>query len=404
MSARAVILSVGNELITGLRSNTNATYISEHLLRLGVLTEYIQAIADDALEIDRALRQAMARVDIILITGGLGPTEDDLTREAVAEALGRRLVISPETEDLIRKKLGKPTAGQLRQAFIPAEALVIPATTGTAPGICIEEDGKRIYLLPGVPFEMEEMMQASILPQLKGLLPAARRGARVYKFIGVGEVEVEERLSRLVPRGASVGLLPHPHEVYVQVIADWEDLEALDREIPAGFPDEYYGSDGETLPAVVARLLADGKVTLGCVESCTGGLLAKTITDVPGSSTYFIGGLVAYSDGLKVRIGRVEENLLAEAGAVSAEVAEALAREGQALLGSDYCLSVTGIAGPSGGSEEKPVGLVYLGLAHPDGVEVKRHQFGGSRPIIRERTARSALNLLRLKLVGARPS
>jgi nicotinamide-nucleotide amidase len=410
---RAEILSVGTELLLGQITDTNAAYIARELAALGIDLYFKQTVGDNPPRIQEAVRLALSRADAILITGGLGPTEDDLTVEAVARTLGEDLVEDPAVTDHVRRFFAvrgrTPTANVFKQALVPRTARVIPNTRGTAPGIHLERDGRMIFIMPGVPYEMEGMMQGYVVPTLR-----ARTGGEVIRSVvlrvtGEGESAVEMRIKDLLANTTPT-IAPYAKlgEVHLRLTAKGSG-ETVARQLVEGerlvrerLGELIYGTDEESLEAVVGQLLSSRRETVAVAESCTGGLLAQRITTVPGSSAYFVEGVVAYSNDAKITMLDVPAELLEAHGAVSAPVAEAMAQGIRARARATYALSITGIAGPSGGTDEKPVGLVFLGLADDRGPQHRRLTFGAQpgRAGIRYLAAQAALNLLRLHLTG----
>ena len=409
---RAEILSVGTELLLGQITDTNAAYIARELAALGIDLYFKQTVGDNPSRIQEAVRLALSRADAILITGGLGPTEDDLTVDAVASALGEELVEDPAVTEHVRRFFAArgrvPTPNVFKQALVPRSARVIPNTRGTAPGIHLERDGRMLFIMPGVPYEMEGMMQDYVVPALK-----ARTGGEVIRSVvlrvtGEGESAVEMRIKDLLA-ATTPTIAPYAKlgEVHLRLTSKGSEqaiaaqLTEGERLVRERLGELIYGRDDETLERVVGELLIARRATLSVAESCTGGLLAQRITSVPGSSTYFIEGIVAYSNEAKTALLGVPRETLEADGAVSAPVAEAMAQGIRARAMTTYALSITGIAGPGGGTEEKPVGLVYLGLADEGGTQHRRLTFGAQagRAGIRHLAAQAALNLLRLHII-----
>ena len=408
---RAEILSVGTELLLGQITDTNAAYIARELAALGIDVFFKQTVGDNPRRIGETLRLALSRADAVLITGGLGPTEDDLTVDAVAHALGEDLVEDPAVADHVRRFFAArgrtPTPNVFKQALVPRTAQVIPNTRGTAPGIHLERDGRVIFIMPGVPYEMEAMTSEYVVPALRRRTIGDVIRSVVLRVTGEGESAVEMRIKDLLA-GTTPTIAPYAKlgEVHLRLTAKGQ-AETVARALAEGerlvrerLGELIYGTDDQSLEEVVGRMLASRRETLAVAESCTGGLLAQRVTTVPGSSAYFIEGVVAYSNEAKIALLGVPQTLLERHGAVSAEVAEAMAQGIRARAGAAYALSITGVAGPSGGTEEKPVGLVFLGLADGEGAQHRRVTFGSQpgRPGIRHLAAQAALNLLRLHL------
>jgi len=404
---RAEILSVGTELLLGQIVNTNAAHLSRRLPEVGV-DLYRQVTVGDNLErIANAVRDALDHADVVIITGGLGPTADDVTSEAVALALGRDLVFDEGSAQRIRSLLqsrGIPALdSHMKQARVPTGSLIMPNPVGTAPGFIVDSDGKAVCALPGVPSEMEAMAEQSLLPELRRRSPRAIIRSRVLKFIGIGESALEHLIDDLVAAqtNPTIAFLAKTGEVHLRLTAKAttpDEAEALLAPVEAAVRERagqfLFARDEESLEeAVGARLRAAG-LTLGLAESCTGGLIGHRITQVPGSSDYFLGSLVTYSNKAKTALLGVPETLLADHGAVSEPVARAMATGARRVLGADLAVSVTGIAGPAGGTPQKPVGLTYIGFSGPDGEKCQEHRLFGTRDMIKTRAANLALALV----------
>jgi nicotinamide-nucleotide amidase len=408
----AAIICVGNELLNGNTVDTNSNWLCGRLISESIPVVYSCAIGDDIEEIKNAIKYASAKADIVLITGGLGPTDDDLTRQAIAEFLNVKLEYHSEIEEKIKKffaAINRPMVEKNKiQAYLPAGTSEIENNLGTAPGIFYENDKKIIASLPGVPSEMRQMFDKSILPRIKKLARGVFLVVKKVRCIGAGESAIAEMLGDLMARGRNpqinctvdCGIIT----LYIVARAKGKSkataLAAEDIQRLRGILGKLvYGLDEQSLAEVVGQKLLDMKKTLAVAESCTGGLIAKMITDVPGSSRYFNGGWIAYSNQSKILELGVKKELIEQAGAVSSEVSAAMAAGAKQKSGADYAVAVTGIAGPEGGSEQKPVGLVYISVALPTGIDTEKHLFGPrDRAFIRVRTAQTALNLLRLKL------
>ncbi len=409
---RAEIISVGTELLLGQIVDTNAAYLARELADLGIDVYFKQTVGDNTARVRSAVRLALSRADVVLITGGLGPTEDDLTVASVAGELGLPLEPHTEIADRIRaffEVRGRVPADTVyKQALIPAGARAIPNHRGTAPGVHINHSGRELFIMPGVPFEMHGMMESYVVPALRERTGGAVIRSRVLRITGEGESAVEDRIKDLIggttPTIASYAKLGEVHlrvtakgapsDVAVQL--DWGEAKLRER-----LGDLIYGADDASLEEVVGRLIVERRATVAVAESCTGGLLAKRFTDISGSSAYFLAGVVAYSNEGKRDLLGVPAAVIESHGAVSEQVAEAMARGVLHRARSTYGLAVTGIAGPSGGTSEKPVGLVFLGLATADRTMHRRVNFGteAGRSGIRWLASQAALNLLRLHLL-----
>lgn len=408
---KAEIISVGTELLLGQIVDTNAAYLGQQLAELGIDVFFKQTVGDNPARVRGAVRLAHSRADVVLITGGLGPTEDDLTVASVAEELNLLLEPHAEIAERIRQFFevrGRvPTETVYKQALIPTGARAIPNLRGTAPGVHIDQDGRELFIMPGVPFEMYGMMESYVIPRLRERTGGVVIRSRVLRVTGEGESTVEARIKNLIG-GTSPTIAPYAKlgEVHLRVTAKGApsdvaaQLDAGEAGLRERLGEMIYGTNEESLELVVGRLLGERAATLAVAESCTGGLVAKRLTDIPGSSAYFLEGIVAYSNEAKRDQLGVSAASIEQHGAVSAEVAEAMARGIRDRAGSTYGLSVTGVAGPTGGTTAKPVGLVFLGLATAERTQHRRVNFGteAGRSGIRWLAAQAALNLLRLHI------
>jgi nicotinamide-nucleotide amidase len=376
-------------------------------------------VGDGAEAIGGALRRLLAeRFDLVCVTGGLGPTHDDLTMEAVAQVTGRPLRLSEEALAMVRahslavqRRPDVQRAIQEKQAMLPAGARVLPPP-GTAPGCALVHEGTVIVVLPGPPWELARMWEEALPEEpLAGLLAGAEvPDERVLRLWAVPESRLVAELEGWEPEAWSrlrVGICARAAELEVTIRARPGDAwaaEALESRIADRLPDALFSRDGRTIDEVVAEGLVAAAQTVAVAESCTGGLLGARLTERPGSSAYVLGGLITYSNETKIRLLGVDPEIIRMHGAVSAECAEAMARGARRALGSDWALSVTGVAGPGGGTDQKPVGLVFIGIAGPDGsVSHVEHRRGGDRATIRERSVVGALHLLRRSLVAGAP-
>ncbi|MCL5734457.1 MAG: competence/damage-inducible protein A [Actinobacteria bacterium] len=416
MGAYGEMIFTGDELLRGDALNTNQAFLGEKLLDLGVFANRALCITDDLQAIAGAIKESLEREPLVLIlSGGLGPTDDDLTREAVAEGLDLPLEFHPELLEEIRHRFvsrGYVMGDSNRkQALLPHGATVIPIS-GTAPGFILHHGRTLVAALPGVPWELQEMWDATVEPSLRKHVDSLGVGGHVVRRIrtfGIGESAVADLLKEFDWRGSlvEIGTRAKLDGLWVILRATNSPessaaLESTQSRIVELLGERVLGVDCEGLPEMVGSLLRGAGLTLSVAESCTGGLLGKRVTEVPGSSDYFVGGVISYDNMAKTRILGVRDDLIAQQGAVSADVAEAMARGVASLLATDCALSVTGVAGPGGGTEEKPVGLVYIGCAIRGVVEVERLRLFGRREQIRERASLSALDLLRRKLARYR--
>ncbi|MFQ5817238.1 MAG: competence/damage-inducible protein A [Terriglobia bacterium] len=408
----AEIIAVGSELLTPHRLDTNSLWLTEKLNSLGISVTRKTIVGDSRVAVRSAFEEALTRAELVIGIGGLGPTEDDTTRDAVAELLGRRLQSKPEIlagiEERFRARGKRMPAVNARQAQVPTGAIVLDNDNGTAPGLWLEEKGKLILLLPGPPPELMPMFEQHCLGRLKEHAPKSLILTRVFKLTGLAESETEAKIAPLYTQytNPTTTLLASPGEVQIHLKAVGENRERLERrldeladKIEAALGNHIFARGPETLEQVVGMYLMMRGATLAVAESCTGGLLARRLTDVPGSSRYFLGGVVCYSDKLKVQLVGVPETLLKRKGAVSEEVAAALARGIRRRTRARLGLGVTCIAGPTGGMPHKPVGTTYIALAEAHREYIAKHRFLGDRERVRWQAAQAALNLVRRKLM-----
>ncbi len=403
------LVAIGSELLGPTRQDTNALTLARALEGLGLALARKTTVADRPELLRHALADALARADLLLTTGGLGPTVDDLTRPILAECTGIPLRFEARIERAIRarfaeRKIPMPD-NNLLQAWVPERGQWFPNHFGTAPGLVFEPEGKLVVALPGPPRELEPMLERYLLPLLEQRFAQPDRAvSRQLHTAHVSESWVDDALRGALKAfpGVEVSMLARPGYVDVwltrRVPRDSSTDEALDaahRAAASALAPHVYSLDEETLPMAVGRLLRQRAATLAVAESCTGGLISGALTDVPGSSQYFLAGLCTYSNPAKQRLLAVPDALIASHGAVSAPVAEAMARGVRQAIGADYALATTGIAGPGGGTPEKPVGLVYIAVCGPSHGNVEQLHFGGGRDIIRQRTVAAALELLR---------
>ncbi len=411
---RAEILTIGDELLRGEIVDTNKALLAERLLGVDVETRFQTTVGDDPEEMADALRRAAARADVVLVSGGLGPTRDDLTAEVLGGTFGRRLVLDPGALETIRAfflRVGREmTENNAKQAWFPEGAEILPNPVGTAPGFALEAGGAVFFCMPGVPRELALMLDEQVLPRI-----AKRRGggevvrARLLRTFGMGESALDAELADVaISGGVSLGFRTAFPDNYLRPVAraaSAAEAEAkLDRvcgAIRARLGPLVYGEgETETLPAVVGRLLRERGRTLALAESCTGGLVAERITEIPGASDYFKGGVVAYADAAKEDLLGVPRDLLDRHGAVSDPVARAMAEGVRLRFGADLGVATTGISGPGGATAEKPVGLVHVALARAEGTTASRFVFPLDRPRHRMLTAQVALDWVRRALLG----
>jgi len=409
---RAEILAIGSELLGLHRLDTNSLFITGRLNEIGIDVPMKGVVGDDRADIAAAVRAALSRADVVILSGGLGPTSDDLTREAVADVLALPLDEDAEILALIqarfaRRNLTMPQTNR-RQANVPRGATVLPNPAGTAPGLWMETDGRIVVLLPGPPRELEKIFDASVMPRLTERSAGRRVRRRVLKITGRPESGVEQVAHPIYAPLAQAAvpiettILASPGLVELHLSARGGDLAALDaaldsavRDLAAALEPSVVSVDGRSMEVVVGDALRERGWRIAAAESCTGGMVLARLTDVPGSSTWVVGGIVAYDDEVKRQQLGVSAELLAAYGAVSEPVARAMAEGVRARLGAEIGVGVTGIAGPTGGSEAKPVGTVVIAVAAPDGTTVRTFLFVGDRQMVRVQSVWAALNMVR---------
>ncbi len=404
----AEIIAVGSELLTAARIDTNSLYLTDQLNALGVELAGKSVIGDDRGRITACVAGALQRSEIVITTGGLGPTEDDLTREAVAAALGKRLVFRQELCDRIEalfQRMGRRMASiNQRQAFVIEGAEALDNNNGTAPGLWVPTDGgKVVCLLPGPPRELQPMFEAECLPRLRQVVPPLAIRTLQFRVTGMAESDLDQLISPVYKRYENpvTTVLASPGDIQVHLRARCQTAAEADALLAEVGPqveellgDRIYSRNGSSLEETVGAMLLAAQATVAVAESCTGGLLAETITSVPGASHYFAGGFLVYAAEQKIKLLGVDPELIRQHSVVSEEVASAMAAAARERTGATYALSVTGEAGPESATGNPP-GTVYLGLTGPTGTAVKRFQFLGDRQRVRLRAVRHALDLLR---------
>ncbi len=413
MKRRLTLVSTGDELLSGRTLNSHPAIVTQAVAPLGLQLSRVLMVGDDVRDIRDAVSAAVETSAVVLVGGGLGPTPDDVTRQGVAEALGRSLHMDPELADRIRRRAaerGQPVPAILdRQAMVIEGARVLDNRVGSAPGQLVEAEETAVFLLPGPPAEFEAVFRDHVLPWLREHL--ASEGAvveRVLMTCGIPEVEIARSLEEagLPVEGCSLSFRPAAGAVEVCFRAPGtlkERLEECTRKAGEVLGSCVYAEERIGLAEAVGRLLVREKRTVAVAESCTGGLLGALITEVSGSSRYFVGGIIAYSNEVKERHLGVAAEVLQKYGAVSAECAEAMAAGVRSRLSADVGVAITGIAGPTGGTAEKPVGLVFVAVADADGVLSVRRFFRGGRNTIRRWSAQTALDMVRRRLLGLEP-
>ncbi len=409
------IIAIGNELTSGRVLNTTSRFAAGLLFSAGHEISAMSTIGDTPAEISKTLKRAIKRSDFIIVTGGLGATSDDLTSEVVGQALGRPTVFHPEIFAKIKALLSKPDDQILsdlqKLALLPTGAEVLNPEARMA-GYLLVHDNKPIFFLPGVPHEMQELLADTVIPRLglwqEGAAKLVKQ--KVYKIFGLPEIEINRRVAHLEKEEdgrVRIGYYPVFPEVHLSLTVIDEDkseikrtFQHLENEIELSLGDSLFGTDDDTMESVVGELLQSQGKILATAESCSGGLIAHKITTVPGSSNYFVGGLVAYSNQLKEKLLGLDPSLLASHGAVSSAVARAMADSIRYKTAADIGVAVTGIAGPTGGTPEKPVGTVFIGLSTPDETVDIPCRFPGDRWQVQELTAVKSLDLVRRLLLG----
>jgi nicotinamide-nucleotide amidase len=402
------LITTGSELMLGFTINTHLSYIARQLAGIGLRLDRQVTVADDRAEMRAAIAEALPRNDVLIITGGLGPTSDDFTRDVVAELFGRKLVrdetVAADIAERLRKRRIRLPESIYVQALVPVGAQVLPNRNGTAPGLAIEHEGKLVLLLPGPPRELKPMFEEYVLPVLEKHFGAQSRfDCRVFKVVGLAESIVEERVAPALAdlKDLELGYSAKMGEVEVRIISNLKSVsDTAEQRIRAALEENIYGTGDDRLEEVVVRMLTAARKTVAVAESCTGGLIANRITNVSGASEVFINGCVTYSNESKTRLLGVREETIAQYGAVSEEVAREMAEGVRAGAGAHFGISTTGIAGPTGGTPEKPVGLVYIGLATPARTEVRRHMLLFDRETFKFFASQIALDTVRGELLS----
>ena len=410
----AEIITIGDEILIGQTVDTNSAWIGTELNMLGIRVNRITSISDSRNEIISALNESLARSRVVLITGGLGPTSDDITKETLAEYFGARLVmdegvLANVTERLRRRNL-EMNENNRRQAMVPDTCKVLRNLAGTAPGMLFEKQDKIIVSMPGVPHEMKHIMKEHVLPLLAEKLTGMVIVHKNIMTYGIAEAMLAERLETFekeLPADIRLAYLPAFGVIKLRLTASGSDEKKIRSSVREQveklhkiIPDVIYGEDEVMLEEVIGKILYDNKLTLATAESCTGGKIASLITSVPGSSGWFKGSVVAYDNSIKTGLLGVNTETIRLFGAVSAETAGEMAKGVRRLMGTDYAVAVTGIAGPTGGTAEKPVGTVWIAIDSERGLITERHIFGDDRQINITRSSYGALNLLRKQIIS----
>lgn len=411
---KAALVAVGSELLGPLRSDTNTVWLTERLLDAGVEVVERCIVADEPELLEASLRAVLEKVDVVIATGGLGPTADDVTREAAAAALGRRLVRDASIVESLRVRFASygrsmPSTNE-KQGDVIEGAVAIDNPRGTAPAQRFEREGRLLVLLPGPPGEMKPLFDTIVLPELRARGRVVRR--RVLKIAAMGESQVDQIIAPVYqsfenPRTTILGA---PGQIELHLVSEGssaeeaeERIESLARGLRERLPDRIFSEDGRELPAVVAALLLERGTTLAAAESCTGGLLSARLTDVPGASGFLERSFVTYSNRSKVEELGVDPGLIEREGAVSEEVAAAMAVGARRVAGTHFGVGITGVAGPDGGTADKPVGLVHLAIDEDAGTRVYQRRFLGGRERVRFQATQTVLEMLRRGLLGLEP-
>ena len=405
---RAEIIAIGSELLTPYRTDTNSLWLTERLNSVGIEVQIKTIVGDDEAIMEESVRDALKRSDVIISTGGLGPTEDDITRKVFARVIGRQLTLDYEVLEGIRHRFAsrgyQMTPNNERQALIPQGARVLPNPNGTAPGIRIDQDNKLIVLLPGPPRENQPMFVDYVMSELERMSRGVRIARRVLKVTGLGESALDDMIAPIYKEYTNpvttILFTDSEIEIHLTATADTaahaeEIVEELTDKLEEKLEYYVYSTSGEMLEDVVGHQLRLKQFTIATAERCTGGLLAERLTRVPGSSDYFAGSIVSYTNDAKARLLGVSEEALERYGAVSGEVAEAMARGVKERIGATIAVSVTGTAGPGGGTDAVPVGTVYIGLADDLVTSNRRLVLPGDRHLVRWRASTAALEMVR---------
>lgn len=406
---QAEIVCIGTELLLGKIINTNAAYLSSHLAALGIDHFYQTTVGDNQIRLFTVLKRALHRSDIVMTTGGLGPTVDDITLETLAQVTQKKLILNPAvlkdiSSHFQKRRITMPKSN-LRQALIPEGAIPIKNTLGTAPGLLIPVEKKIIIALPGVPHELKPMMEKDVIPYLtRYFAPDWVILSRSIKTTGMAECKVDQKVKDILQLKppVTVGIYAHIEGVELNITAKAKNktqaqklIAPVERKIRSRLKEYIYGEDAQTLEEVVAHTLAGRKKTVAVAESCTGGLVSQRLTSISGSSRYFLLGLAVYDNRMKESLLNITADTLKKYGAVSKETAGLMAEHVRQLAGSDLGLGITGIAGPAGATKDKPVGLVYIALAASAGKQCTQLYFHGDRNEVRRRAAQAALEMLR---------
>ncbi len=409
---KAEIISIGSEILRGQIVDTNANFIAQKLTELSIDLNYISAVGDNQKMLLSLFKKAFNRSDLIITTGGLGPTEDDITYQIIARALNLKLIKYPEAEENLKKFLNKikikVSLSNLKQVYLPEGAKIIINQYGTAPAMILEKDNKIICSFPGVPHEMKNLIEENLIPYLKEKFPPSMiKKSKTLKITGLGESSVNELIRNYINKQTnfSFGIYANPKDIQVQVTTQAPTEKETDKllqlsvnQLTKILGNYVYGTDKQSLEEVVGNLLKTKKLKVAVAESCTGGMLGEMITRIPGSSKYFQGGVISYNAKVKEDLLKVPPEVIRKYGEVSKEVAQLMSEGVRRCCHSDIGISITGIAGPGGATEKKKVGLVYMALTDGKKTLTQKHQLFGNRQLVRLRSTRRALNMLRMYL------
>ncbi len=406
------VISIGDELLIGQTVNTNAAWIGEQLINIGAQLQWVTTVGDSAERLKEALEIAESRCDVVLLTGGLGPTHDDVTKNIVCDYFDSRLVLNEEVLELIKERFRKRGFEMAKvneeQAEVPHNADIMKNELGTAPGMIFRRNNKTVFVMPGVPREMKAMMRNYVLPEIKTNLNGQVVLVKNFMTTSVPESTLYEQINNLkeIEKEAQIAFLPNLYGVKLRLMvsADSEEkaqekLSRAETMLREKIQASIYSEGEVALEETLAKLLTERGETLAIAESCTGGLVSNKLTNIPGSSNFFDRSVISYSNAAKIDMLGVPQQLIEQHGAVSEQVAKSMAEKVREISGTTYGLSITGIAGPSGGTPEKPVGLVYVGYADESGTLVERHTFANDRIGNKERSVQAVLNLLRKKII-----
>lgn len=410
---KAEIISIGTEILLGQILNTNQQYLSTQLAVLGIDVYYHSTVGDNPRRLREAIKNGMERSDIVITTGGLGPTVDDITLEAISSCLSKRTILNKDVLRQIESHFGRQCINMpkenVRQARIPEGAVILKNNVGTAPGFIIEENDKMLIALPGPPRELNSMFERDVTTFLKKKIKTRWViKTRTINITGLPESVVDTKIKDLLhnPPPVTAGIFAYPSLIEVKITAKAKSdrqaetlISKMDKKITSRLKEHIFGRDKETLESAVGNLLIRAGKTLSVAESCTGGLISHRITEVAGSSKYFKGGFVAYSNELKTSLFNVPPDLFKRRGAVGPNVAALMAKNVRELVATDYGIGVTGIAGPSGATKVKPVGLVYIALSQSAKVICQKFNFTGERSVIKFKASQAALDMLRMELL-----